>query len=286
MHRSGTSLLTRVLLQAGFFMGIGASRNEEAAFTNAVNTWLFRQASASWDHPEPVYELLNDDYLRPWLVDYMRGIVRGPASLRFLGMRRWARYGSMLAQKGPWGWKDPRNTFTLPMWLDLFPDAKVLHIVRHGVDVAASLQERRKRVVDENLRRYDRFRHLYHLNPLAPKRRGLGPQPRVRNLDGGFALWCLYMRRATIHTEQLGARALTLRYEDLLTDPIPWLDSALRFCGCQPTESMLQAAVADLRPSRAFAWANDPVLRQFAATVRDSLRPYGYTDEVPQYRED
>ncbi len=30
-----------------------------------------------------------------------------------------------------WGWKDPRNTFTLPMWLSIFPKARVLHVLRN-----------------------------------------------------------------------------------------------------------------------------------------------------------
>jgi hypothetical protein len=48
-----------------------------------------------------------------------------------------------------WGWKDPRNSITLPVWLKLFPDARVIHIVRNGVDVAESLYRRQQRGFQE-----------------------------------------------------------------------------------------------------------------------------------------
>jgi hypothetical protein len=31
---------------------------------------------------------------------------------------------------GPWGWKDPRNSLTLPFWLQVFPGARVLIVHR------------------------------------------------------------------------------------------------------------------------------------------------------------
>jgi hypothetical protein len=41
-----------------------------------------------------------------------------------------------------WGWKDPRNSLTLPFWLDIIPDLKVIHCVRDPREVACSLRHR------------------------------------------------------------------------------------------------------------------------------------------------
>ncbi|WP_019569533.1 sulfotransferase [Thioalkalivibrio sp. ALE11] len=276
MHRSGTSLLTRVLQQAGFFMGVGASRNEEAAFTNAINAWLFREASATWDRPESFDWLLEDDTLRPWLLDYMEGVVRGPASLRFLGFRRGLRGGGMPGQNRPWGWKDPRNTYTLPLWLELFPQARVLHITRHGVDVAASLRARRRGVFNRRVRRYRSLRGWYRNHPGAPARRGFAPQVRCRTLEGGFSLWESYLQRAREHVRALGPNAMEIAYEDLLTDPARLLPQALEFCGCPPDAERVAAAAAAFRPDRAHAWQHDEELRAFAASVSDRLARLGY----------
>jgi hypothetical protein len=280
MHRSGTSLLTRVLQRSGLFMGRGASRNEEAAFTNAVNAWLFSQASATWDRPESIDWLFDDETLWPWLTDYVDGICNGPAAARFLGVWRWLRHGGLYALDAPWGWKDPRNTYTLPLWLALFPQGRVIHIVRHGVDVAASLRARRRAVVERNLERYGRRRALYRNSPGAPKRRGLGPQPRCRTLDGGLDVWEAYVGRARAHTAALGERALEVRYEDLLCNPRAELERALRFCGLPARSSAVDAAVERVDPNRAWAHRGDPELNAYADRVRARLAAFGYAAET------
>lgn len=280
MHRSGTSLLTRVLQEQGFFMGAGARRNEEAAFTNAVNAWLFREASATWDRPEPVDDLLADTELRSYLVDYMQGIVRGPAAARFLGPRRATRAlrGGMPGLDEPWGWKDPRTTWTLPLWREVFPQLRVLHIVRHGVDVAASLRSRRERVFRARTARYQRRRALYRNHPLAPKRRGFGPQVRCATLEGGLELWEHYVARARKHVAELDpqGRALELRYEDLLGAPADTLNRALAFCDCPADPERLHDTVRGVDPNRAHAWQQDEELRAFATRHAQRLARLGY----------
>src|SRR5205814_1012908 len=41
-----------------------------------------------------------------------------------------------------WGWKDPRNSLTLPFWEDLLPGLKTLMIVRNPLEVAYSMGKR------------------------------------------------------------------------------------------------------------------------------------------------
>src|SRR5207244_12755673 len=43
---------------------------------------------------------------------------------------------------GFWGWKDPRNSLTLPFWQDLLPGMKMLIVVRNPLEVAHSMRER------------------------------------------------------------------------------------------------------------------------------------------------
>ncbi len=88
----------------------------------------------------------------------------------------------------PWGWKDPRNTFTLPYWLQRFPKAKVIHLIRHGWDVALSLQNR---------------------NTIP----GEVHHPELDDPMAGFALWNMYMSQAMSYTF---ADILHIRYEDLI----------------------------------------------------------------------
>ena len=46
------------------------------------------------------------------------------------------------ASASVWGWKDPRNSLTLPFWQNLLPGLKVLIIVRNPLEVAYSMRER------------------------------------------------------------------------------------------------------------------------------------------------
>ena len=43
---------------------------------------------------------------------------------------------------GLWGWKDPRNSLTLPFWQNLLPGMKTLIMVRNPLEVAHSMKER------------------------------------------------------------------------------------------------------------------------------------------------
>jgi hypothetical protein len=42
----------------------------------------------------------------------------------------------------PWGWMDPRNSLTMPLWCDVVPDLQVEVCVRHPVEVADPLGRR------------------------------------------------------------------------------------------------------------------------------------------------
>jgi hypothetical protein len=43
----------------------------------------------------------------------------------------------------PWGWKDPRNSLTLPFWTTLIPRLKVIVCLRNPYEVYLSLRQRR-----------------------------------------------------------------------------------------------------------------------------------------------
>ncbi len=275
MHRSGTSLVSRMLETMGLFVGKKKEENNEAIFFQGLNDWILRQSRGAWDYPQPVKQLLKNTEIRLLAEDYLKFMLRSPRVISYLGWRKYLRYRSPFRLDTPWGWKDPRNTFTLPLWLDLFPDAKVIHVYRHGVDVANSLLVRQQKPLKASWERYSKLKKI-RAYWFCPKRGGFTDTLRCASLEGGFSLWEEYMREAQAHVYELGDKALEVKFEDLLRRPYEILKLLVEFCGLKPSGEALAKAAKQARPDRAYAYCNDQRLKAFAKSVAERLRPYGY----------
>lgn len=151
MHRSGTSLVAGLLARLGVYMGpklqlpggggdtddqelLRAGYGEAEEFVY-LNDGLLRAAGASWDSIQPfVARSADPRFIRSCAARLQRATA---------GSLYWDYLSSMpRGYAGSWGWKDPRNTVTLPCWLALFPDARVVYVRRNWTPVAASLNRR------------------------------------------------------------------------------------------------------------------------------------------------
>lgn len=275
MHRSGTTLLTRQLEALGVFMGNRRETNQEATLFLNINRWLMGQTGGFWDNPQSIHYLLENKEARRWVADYTdRYLLRTPRTISYLGWRKYMRYRSPFELDIPWGWKCPLNTFTLPIWLDLFPNAKIVHIYRHGVDVANSLRQRGRR--DANPAR---FQGLYYklpiLHAIRPKS---GEFIRVRcdSLEGALSLWEEYFDEARAHVSALDGRAFELKYETLLCEPKEVLKEVARFCNLPVSVTAIEGVAALVQRERAYAYRDKPDLRAFAERVAGRLNANGY----------
>ncbi len=271
MHRSGTSMITGILQTLGLFTGVLKDRHHEALYFANMNNWLMRRSGGEWDFPETFRYVSNNKRIRCIFADRLRYFLRTPRVAFFLGLKKYGEYRTVFRLNIPWGWKDPRNTFTLPLWLDVFPNAKVIHIVRHGVDVAASLKERADR------------RLAVHTSGCRGSLEFFRPRPRffedsIRclSLAGGLSLWKAYVEEGSRQAERLKDRAYTLRYEEFLEEPEAILMDLSRFCGLPLNRGNAREIAGKLDVSRAYAFRNDPVLNEFAYSVSGELSELGY----------
>jgi len=132
-HRSGTSMLTRLLHACGLYLGpesalMPAQADNPEGFWEhlgfvAVNDELLNELGGAWDLPPTADENFSDRRLGP---------LRMKARLLIEGFD----------STDVWGWKDPRNSLTLPFWQDVLPGLKTLIIVRNPLEVAYSMRER------------------------------------------------------------------------------------------------------------------------------------------------
>jgi hypothetical protein len=275
MHRSGTSMLGRLLENLGLFAGTKKDVNHEAIFFQNINVWLLQQSGARWDTPDGIEYLWRTDEALPLVERHIRNLLNSPKAVQFLGVRR-VLQGGMAALDSPWGWKDPRNTFTLPMWLRIFPDAKVISIERHGVDVAASLRAREASDLGNTAARYDRYPALSFLRQ---REDGFVGSPRCASLDGGFSLWGAYVIQARKMLEMLpDHQVLALRYEEVLADPETHLRTSAAFCGLDVPVEKVRHVAASIQPDRARSYLANAELRKFALDHQAELGRFGYRD--------
>lgn len=268
MHRSGTTMIASMLRELGLFIGNDLEDNSESMFFINHNDWLFRQCGGAWDNPDAIKWLYKSPEILRLTDDYLRARIGGLPAFSYLGWQRYLAGANPLSgmKQEVWGWKDPRTTYTLPFWLRLFPNARVIHIYRHGVPVAASLRTRERehmKIAETNHKR----RKAIGIYNVLPKKSGFIWSNRCLSLEGGFSLWEEYVTTAMQAMDQIGSNGLTMKYEDFLATPSPKLLELARFCGLQTTERVEKIA-ALVRPERGNAHENDDELSRFHEEVR------------------
>ncbi len=250
MHRSGTSLVAEILRDAGIFMGADCSKTHtESRFFLNANHQIYSVAHAEWDRPLPVNDLMAEEQVAAGVTANMRRLLDSPQLAKYLGFSRYWQVRSLANLDRDWGWKDPRSTFTLPVWLRIYPRARVLNIYRNGVDVASSLRARER----------ERSRELH--NPLF--------SCRCLDLDRAFAVWVEYVQQSFDATAGLPAQQVYhLCYESFLQNPRAELEKMGVSLGLEGQLNWA-ALTARVKGSRAFAFQTKPELQAFYDRVCD-----------------
>jgi hypothetical protein len=305
MHRSGTTMITHLLERLGLFMGWLLQENSEALFFVRRNEKLMQVCGGSWEGPVGVERLMENGGMRRFLAEQLLRDMSSVDFLSYLGPRRYLACRKVQNINFPWGWKDPRNSFLLPVWLDIFPRARVIHIFRNGIDVACSLQQRDKNAVEARLRRLSggglgergrrRVRQLEDESPLLYLFRRIGSlQSRLAplsfynrfavssagDLNTGFDLWRAYVAKCFKLTESISNESLTLKYEDFLAEPEKNLAALANFCGLQADEGAIRSLCAGIRIERRFAFkTNQEAARLYERVRHDEwMARLGYSD--------
>jgi len=135
MHRSGTSMITRLLHVCGLHLGdedqmLGPQADNPRGFWEnrqfvLLNDAILSYLGGGWDLPPVI-----SDPEQTW-----------QQVLALFGDEAADLVAGMPADR-TWGWKDPRTSLTLPFWYRLLPGLHTVVCVRHPRAVAASLQRR------------------------------------------------------------------------------------------------------------------------------------------------
>lgn len=133
MHRSGTSMVARMIHTCGVYFGPerilaqSLPDNERGFWENVdfvtLNDALLQELGGTWDAPPPLTGTWNNARLGP-LRDRALDLIS-----RLSGLKQW-------------GWKDPRTSLTLPFWKQLIPKLKMVICLRNPLEVVQSLVRR------------------------------------------------------------------------------------------------------------------------------------------------
>jgi len=226
-HRSGTTATTGALELLGLQIGQRLDSHRESKALQQFHETYLQRLGATWYRPAPFLDWVQTpDGERDCLEYLSKGIWQEFG--RIFGYRNNPKGLWLLTRLklgAAWGWKEPRTTLFAPLWLQFFPEARVIDVIRHPLAVAMSIR-----------RREMNFRAA-----------GDPPTPELDELD-----YCL---RLALTYVELGERLASqtpyyrrVRFEEVQANPSRALEQLADFCGLRPSSAHLNKSAASIRP--------------------------------------
>lgn len=269
MHRAGTSLLTKILSQLGVFIGNDIDDNNESLFFCKLNDWAMYQAGATWDNPYNM-QFLNKDFNIEIAKNFQKQL-KGSSVKKYH-----SNFKKLIAEKVFFGWKDPRNTFTIDIWHEIFPQTKIIHIYRNPIDIAASLQKRehffqasRGSQTKSGIKR--KFNEKFLIN-----KRIYSQSLRVNDILEGVKLWEQYTSKAL----SIKGNIIHISYEELLEKPEEIIKQICDFILLKVDDKILKNITQNIDKTRKFAFLEDAKLvEKYNLIINNELvRKLGYNN--------
>lgn len=273
MHRSGTTMISKLLEDLGLFMGAEKEINNEALFFWEINNWIFELHTATAEKP---YNMrYTNPACRKVIQESLAYFVHSARKKKYLGSLN-GQYNSLRDLDIPWGWKDPKNTFVLDFWKSLFPEPKIIHVYRNPIDCVASYMER-----DLVLKNNFEWNWKKKLKRDYLVSRTFHENFRLYDLEQGFLLWEEYVLKAS-SLKYDNKNFLEIKYEDFLENPRDFIRHLIDFCDLQPNEGQIEQALSPIKKDRAYAFTQNEEYRTFYKNIQnnETLQVMGYGNLV------
>ena len=225
MHRSGTSMFSRLLSACGIYLGRDLSINAESKYFQNLNRNILTEAGGRWcDILIPIKKMESVEFINRQVTHLDKKLFQQKGVFSFFSeLQRLKLFFGHNPRN--WGWKDPRNSITLPIWLKIFPNARVIQVIRNGIDVAISLHRRQLKY------------------STTDKDYCKGCQSFIYC----FELWEQYLRACNENKKSVPPeRYLEINYEALLQTPKENLITALDFLNCEISDRKLENLISEM----------------------------------------
>ena len=227
-HRSGTTATAHALELLGLQIGQDLDSHREPRGLQKLHEDYLRKLGAAWYSPQPFLKSIETAEGKRDCVAYLRQNLERDFA-RILGYRAnprgvWLRLRKKFGAR--WGWKEPRTTLFAPAWLEIFPDARFVHVVRDSLAAAESIRERELKFQ-------------------------AGGDPPTGNLSD--LNYCQQVVQDYLGAAERLAKSpnyYRFQFEQLQANPPAMLEQIAKFCGLRVTTGDLAAAAASIRPAR------------------------------------
>lgn len=153
VHRSGTSIMSKILAKCGINMGIKQNINNESVFFHELNKEILQENNETGYLFSTTQNLLQSEEYLNRKAAYLKQSINKGLIKKHIGRVNQIK-SNVVKTEINWGFKDPRNIILLPLWKKVYPEAKFIIIYRNPVDVCSSLyyfeQKRYKGMLKRN----------------------------------------------------------------------------------------------------------------------------------------
>lgn len=269
MHRSGTTMITKMLENLGLFVGTEKEINNEALFFWKINNWIFDLHTATAEKP------YNLRYKNPAcenvILESLEHFVQSDKRKQYLGKYS-SKYKTIKALDFPYGWKDPKNSFTIDFWKQVFLDPKVIHIYRNPIDSVSSYIER-----DLELKNKFEWNWKKKLKRDLLISKNFHQNFRLTSIEEGYDLWEEYVSKA-LSLKNDCENYIEIKYEEFLEQPFENLQKLAKFSGMNVNDEKIKNEIQNIKKERAFAFLSNEKYYSIYQTLKEKplMKQLGY----------
>ena len=206
--------------------------------------------------------------------------------------RKWARrlYASYLSMSSSARVVDkyPELIYRVPFLLSLFPDARIIFLIRNGEHVCGSVDswsDRKEDIVGAEIHdwwgRDKRKWHILFNELVAPNPIFSSCTDKIKfyenHADMATVEWIVAMQEGLSMAQKYSNSVYAIRYEDILNTPVKALSALLDFCELPKDEKMLSYAASILHSPTAYRELK--VVPELESLFRSTMQQLGYADD-------